>query len=180
MSINSIVEDALSTGASKCLDLLGINTPGVVPPNCRIIFSHETGIEPTNTYLVIHILDMPQQGRLSEATFVEPTKNQLWNTAFYNVLTQFSFIGNKAADYGFDFNNAVLNNRRCIEEFQRQNLAITTRSGARKQPQPRETKWVDAVNMDFGFSFSVQARQDIDWVEFITVNGELIKIYNNQ
>lgn len=174
MNIKPLVMNYLYDATTNALNVVGISNTTL-----PVIFSHESGLEPANTYCLIHILGMEQQGRVSEATFVEPENDELWFTSFYTLKTQFSFIGKKSENYGYGFRHHVVNNVRFREEYQKKNLSVTYRSDLRDQPQPRETQWMPVQNMDLNFSFAVQTRQAVDWVEFITVNGETYRIYND-
>lgn len=173
MSIGKMIEQSLNVATTNALGLISY-------PDTKVIRAHQSGLEPKNTYCVIHVLDHEQIGKVSEATYLTKEENLIYSTAFYNVNTQISFIGEQASDVGFDYAHNIKNNKRILEEYQRSGFAVTQRSSARKQPQARETKWVDAVNIDLSFSFSVQMRQEMDWIEYITINGNQYRIYNDE
>lgn len=169
--IKKVLQDYLYDATKNAMDVLGWDIP--------VIHSKQNGLEPENTYCVIDILELQRVGRVLEATFIAPPENnELWSIANYNLYTQYRFIGDQADDYGFDFGHHITNNRRFIEEFEKKKLAVTRRSNMRNQPQLRETMWKPSQNMDLTFSLAIQTRQTVDWVEFITVNGETYRIYD--
>ena len=172
MGIKTVLENYLYQATQAAFN--------VADMNIQLIHSHQ-GLEPENTYCVMNILQLQRVGRMTESTFINPVENdELWTIANYNLYTQFSFIGDKADDYGFDFGHNITNNRRFIEEYQKRKLAVTKRSDIRNQPQMRDSQWKPVQNMDLTFSLAVRTRQTVDWVEFITVNGETYRIYNNE
>ena len=173
MSIYKPVKIALQHSIKDVLEEIGYL-------DTKVIHSHQNGLEPTNTYCIINILGHEQKGQRNEASFIEPTSDILEIMTHYSVRTQLSFVGLESEEVGADFRHALINNRRCFEIFQKANFGILSRGNLRRIPQKRETEWVAAVNMDIDFSFAVFTRQSYDWVEYITVNGEVIRIWNDE
>jgi|SRR5690606_8158707 len=173
MSIYVPVKTALQSSITSVLSEIGYE-------NTQVIHSHQNGLEPTNTYCIVNILGYEQKGGRDEASFIEPSTDILESVVHYGVRTQLSFVGLDSEQVGADFRHSLINNRRCFEIFQRANLGILLRGDLRRIPQKRETQWVAAVNMDVDFSFAVFTRQSYDWIEYITIDGEVIRIWNDE
>lgn len=144
-----------------------------------VIQSHQNGLEPTKTYCVLNILMHTQQGFKDEATFMERSNDLLDSIAHYSVSTQISFVGKDSEEVATEFRHALVNNRRCYEYFLYNGLGILSRGNLRRIPQKRETEWVAAMNMDIDFSYAVRTRQSYDWIEYITIDGEVFRVWND-
>lgn len=173
MSIYKPVRNGLTRCVKKVLTEIGYEDTVVIP-------SHQNGLEPTQTYCVINTLGIRQEGGRNEASFIEKTSDILESMTHYRVMTQITFLGQDSEMLGMDFRHAIVNNRRCFEYFQFDGFGILSRGELRRIPQKRETEWTPLVNMDMDFSFAVFTRQSYDWVEYITVNGEVIRIWNDE
>lgn len=170
MKIVEVIKDSLYDSIRAVLVDIGHK-------NTRIVFDNEGGLEPKNTYCVISILSRERQGRTQESTYL--TEDEfMWRTEFFKIYIQLTFIGNSSADISWNFDDSFPASRTYIEEFQKRNLGFIKKSALRRSPQPRETKWVDSWNVDLELSFAIQSRQTMDWVEYITLDGQVIKIYN--
>lgn len=176
MSVYSDVRTAIRNGTLKVFQNIGLN-------NVPIIFSHQNGSEPADPYVVIQIVNVRQVGRTQEASFTDDgdefgENKNLWYTAQYEVMAQFSFSGSLGPDYAQEFQHAVNNNRVIIEEYQKFNLAPIRKSLLRRAPMKRETQWIEFFNIDVTFSYAVQTIQSIDWVEHVSIKdsntGEVI------
>lgn len=167
MSIYSDVKTALYNGTVKIFQVTGYPIP--------VVFSHQSGAEPPSSYCVIQIVNMRQIGRTQEATRTDVgdgnIKN-LWYTAHYEVMVQFTFAGSQAPDLGEEFLHAVNNNRVIIEEYQKSSLAPLRKTILRRSPQKRDTQWVEMFSTDVTFSYAVQSKQPIDWVEKVAITDE--------
>ena len=166
----NILEDSLYDSFKDVLTSIGY-------PEMEVVFSHQNGLEPTKSYCVITILERQRYGRVQESTYLAADSSEMWYTNFYKLYFQVSFIGDRSPDVAFDFDDAVGSSRVCIEAFQKRNLGYIDKSTLRRMPQPRESKWVESWNVDLNYSFALQSRQVMDWVEFIDVNGEIYRIY---
>ncbi len=170
MSIYSDVRTAIRNGTLKVLEIAGF-------PSTPIIYSHQNGSEPSVPYCVIQIVNMRQIGRTQEATRTDegtPTVKNLWYTAHYEVLAQFTFGGTTAPEMGEEFLHIVNNNRVGIEEYQKGNLAPLRKTILRRIPQKRDTQWVEFFSTDVTFSYAVQSSQPIDWIESVTVINDMV------
>lgn len=142
-----------------------------------IIFSKENGLEPKNTYCAISILNRSRTGRTDHSTFLQRDTDEMWWTQHYQLYLQLSFIGKDAANVAWAFDECLPESRVYLETLQRNSLGWLTKSDLRRMPQPRETRWVEAYNIDINLSFALQYRQVMDWIEFITIGGIPIRIY---
>lgn len=150
----------------------------------NIIFSHPNGTEPSGNYCVINILEDRQKGGVSEATLTKQGETEeiqlLAYTTFRYSKVQFSFIGSSAYENGLEFENNLNNNRSVVEGYQRKFLAPVNKSSCKRLPKLRETDWIESAVLDCEFSYSVQRYQDIDWVEYIILNGQTFKVVGDQ
>lgn len=172
MSLVEIIKDSLYDSVKFVLTDVGHR-------NTRVIFDNESGLEPKNTYCVISILSRERQGRTQESTYLTQD-SEMWRTEFFKLYLQLTFIGQSSADISWNFDDSFPASRTYIEEFQKRSLGFIRKSDLRRSPQPRETKWTDSWNVDLEFSFTIQSRQTMDWVEYITIDGEIIRIYQPQ
>jgi len=145
-------------------------------PEAKIVFANENGLEPTKTYCIVNILDRQRQGRTSYSTYLSRDAES-WDTEFFTLCLRLSFNGKEADSLSWDFDDGLPAIKPFMEEFQKRKLGFLRKSKLRRIPQPRETQWVDAWNLDVDFSFAIQSRHVMDWVEFITINGEVFRIY---
>ena len=58
----------------------------------------------------------------------------------------------------------------------RNKLAPRTISNLRRAPQLRESVWVKSFAMDIRVGFAVRTIQDVDWADYITINGNGIPL----
>ena len=144
-------------------------------PDVNVIFSHQNGLEPDKSYGVINILQISQIGGRNEATLLAPGEILEFIT-HHTISIQISFVGTESDSLAYDFRQNMENNRVAFEILQRADLGMASRGDVRRIPQNRESAWVEAYNMDFDFTFAVFTRQSYDWVEYVTINGELIRL----
>lgn len=175
MSIYSSMRTAVRLGTLEALSQSGYSTTPV-------IYSHQSGAEPAETYVVIQIVSLDQVGRVEESTLTDESTpdRKLTFKNHYEGKIQFTFAGSDAPDIATEFLNAIPNNVVVREAYQKNNLAPMRKSGLRRAPQKRDTTWVEFFNIDVTFSYMVLTEQTVDWVEhvqFVDVNsGEIIVI----
>lgn len=166
------------------IDAFEISDISISPDN--VIFSHGGGLEPSSNYCVINILENRQKGRASESTRTRQKEGGTWEeqmlpfTVFYYAKVQFSFIGKDALDLGMEFHNNVTNNRQAIEAYQYKSLSPVNKTDLKRLPKLRETDYVETTVFDLDFGYSVQRYQDINWVEYIVVNGNTFRIVDDE
>ena len=174
MSIFEKLEVHLHTACEEALE-------SCHPDTC-IIFSNQSGQEPSNPYIVLDILFNEQIGRTQTATRADPvygedgeiTHYTLNSQAQYEVTVQVSCIGSKAGAMAFDFHH-LLNTTLVWERFQLQNLYPIRKTDVRRSPILRETKWVDRYNFDVTFNFAVSTNQTVDIIEYLKYKIELVR-----
>lgn len=169
MSLYRIIEDSLYDCFKHALIHTGHR-------NTQVVFDRQNGLEPKNTYMVISILDRKSNGRTNRSTFLTEDA-EMWWTEHFTLQIQLTFVGKSAAEIGWDVDDSLPASIKFLEEFQKRNLGYMSKTKLRRNPQPRETGWTEAWVMDMTLSFAIQSRQVMDWVEFITLDGELIRIH---
>jgi len=144
-------------------------------PNTPVIFSHSNGTEPAESYVVINVLNLVQQGHHSTSTLVNDNGTLTFQVA-YEVMAQLSFIGSLSGDMSQSFNNNINNNPLTRLELSRNKLGFMRKSQIRRAPQKRDTKWVEYHNLDVTFSYVVITDQLIDAVEGVVIADETSEI----
>lgn len=168
-----IFEDTIADSVSDLLDKLGI-------VDVQTIISYEGGLEPDKTYCVIDVLDADQVGRVDKATTLKSRDEEVLETlAHYVGAVQVSVVGKRASQVASVIHHNITNNQVGYDILAKYGLGILTRSGLRKIPQQRESQWVKSFNMDLSVSFAVYITQAYDWIEYVTINGNNIRIYND-
>lgn len=135
-------------------------------PTSPVIFSHLNGAEPSESYTIINILSIEQQGHHQTATLTNENE-ELNVSAVYEILVQFSFCGSLSGDMAHSFTQAINNSPVVLEELRRNKLGVLRKSTLRRAPQKRDTKWVEYQNMDVTFNYIVNTNQLVDVVEHI-------------
>lgn len=160
--------DTLYDGFRAVLDVNGFEK---VP----IVYTMTGSPETINTYCLIDILNIEQFGRSDEGTFINPKGDTLEFITHYKIYFQVATRGDSAPSVASSLHHNM-NNRKCFEEFHKRNLGVLNKSPLRRAPQLRETRWVEGYNFDMNMTFSIFTRQSFDWVEYITINGEVFKV----
>lgn len=161
MSIYSDVSDGLIEAAISALSEF---------TNPLVILSHQNGAEPSQTYCVINILNIEQQGHHSTSVLTN-TSNELTIQAFYECLVQFSFIGSESGDMAQSFTQRINQNPLSLETLKKNNLGVMRKSQIRRAPQKRDTKWVEYHNIDVIFNYVVNTQQVIDIVQAVVIEN---------
>lgn len=152
--------------------------------NPIVIFSNNNGSEPAESYVVVNILSIEQQGHTSRSTLTTAQDGLIFQVA-YEIQVQFSFIGSLSGDMVQSFTQNINNNPVSTEEQKRQRLGFMRKSQVRRAPQKRDTKWVEYHNLDVTFSYVVITNQLVDVVEGVVIEDDtteppvLIKIPQN-
>lgn len=136
--------------------------------NPVVIFSNGNGSEPSESYVVVNILSIEQQGHTSKSSLLNASNEIIFQVA-YEVMVQFSFIGSLSGDMSQAFTQNINNNPLSLQENQRQKLGLMRKSQIRRAPQKRDTKWVEYHNMDVTFSYVVVTNQLVDVVEGVVI-----------
>lgn len=174
MSIYSDMRNAVRLGTLEALSQSGYTTTPV-------IYSHQNGSEPAESYVVIQVVSLNQVGHSQHDTLTDEStpERKISYKSFYEGVVQFTFAGSEAPSIAHDFLNSIPGNVVIREAYQKNNLAPMRKSTLRRAPQKRDTQWVEFFNVDVTFSYAVITTQTIDWVEHITIDinsGEIITI----
>lgn len=172
MDIFETIENALQESITAMFTTLG--------KTVNVIISHENGVEPTGSYVVINVLDMTQQGQAGKSSLLLYEQNQGKETFVktYEALVQLNFLGSESSELSALFHNNWRANTPCREHFLRNNLAPRTISNLRRAPQLRESVWIKSFACDVRVGFVLRTIQDVDWADRITVNGVEIPLNN--
>lgn len=144
-------------------------------PTTPIIFSNSNGSEPAESYVVVNILNIEQQGHASTSSLATEDEELIFQVA-YEVMCQFSFIGSLSGDMAQSFTQNINNNPLTRLELQRNKLGLMRKSQIRRAPQKRDTKWVEYHNMDVTFNYVTITNQLIDVVEGVVLEDNLAEV----
>lgn len=140
-------------------------------PTMPVVYSHQNGSEPAETYMTINILNVDQIGHHSTPALTRA--NEILDVRVaYEVMVQFSFFGSLAGDAAHDFTQRINNNPLVFEELSKNKLGIMRKTNLRRNPQKRDTKWVESFNMDITFSYIINTPQLVDVVEIVVLQDE--------
>lgn len=159
MSVYSGVRTAIRLGAIAALSEY---------PTTPVIFSHNGGTEPAESYVVVNILSITQSGHHITSTLTN-TDEELSIQAQCEIFVQFSFIGSLSGDMAQSFTQRINNNPVALEELKKQRLGLMRKSQIRRAPQKRDTQWVEYHNMDVTFNYTVNTNQLVDVVDGVVI-----------
>jgi len=166
MSVYSDVRASIRKGALAALSEF---------TNPQVIFSHLAGTEPAESYVVINILSIEQQGHHSTSTLATEDEELIFQVA-YEVMVQLSFIGSLSGDMSQSFTQNINNNPLTRLELSRNNLGFMRKSQIRRAPQKRDTKWVEYHNLDVTFNYVVITNQLVDVIEGVVLEDNLAEV----
>lgn len=166
MAIYSDVRAALRKGALAALSEY---------PATPVIFSNSNGTEPAESYVVVNILNIEQQGHHSTSSQTT-TDFKLDVRVVYEVMAQFSFVGSLSGDMSQSFTQRI-NNPSFRAALTKNHLGFLRKSQIRRAPQKRDTKWVEYHNLDVTFNYIVNTSEVIDWVESVIVDSEQTGVF---
>lgn len=160
----------------------------------KVIFSHSSGSEPAESYVVVNILSIEQQGHHMTSTLAAITGDfgygigmgegygdsdstpKLAVQVAFEIICQFSFIGSLSGDMAHSFTQRINNNPVALEELKKNRLGLMRKSQIRRAPQKRDTKWVEYHNMDVTFNYIALTEQTVDIVEGVVIADETSEI----
>lgn len=140
-------------------------------PTTPVIFSNTSGSEPAESYVVVNILSINQQGQASVSTRTTADFKILVQGC-YEILCQISFIGSLSGDMAQSFTQRINNSPIVLEAITKNKLGFMRKSQIRRAPNKRDTKWVEYHNMDVTFNYVVNTEQVVDWIESVVVDSE--------
>lgn len=147
--------------------------------NCTPAVSHCSAPEPNKSYISINTLRLSATGRADASSgivIVNASNAKQYIVQNYEVVVQLTFFGEDAGNNAMTYHSQYSGNTPVKEIFTKNNLAIRRRTDVRRAPQLRENVWVNAYSFDMTLGFAVQAAQNIDWADTITVNGVTIPL----
>ena len=164
MNIYSTVRGAIRNVTLKALDEF---------VNPTVIFSHQSGNEPSGSYVTVSILNVDQTGRHVSSGLVEANGAKFEETikVSYEVMAQLSFVGSQSGEMAYSLYQRINNNPLVLEEAARNKLGFMRKSQVRRAPQKRDTQWVEYHNLDVTFSYHVVTKQVVDIVEGVVAQA---------
>lgn len=163
--IHTQLEDAIRNSAYVALSEYFADVPR---EEALIIFSHLNGTEPSSPYVIINVVDLAQVGRHKTSTLTNELEElSILNT--YEARVQFSFGGSYSQNMVLSFVQRIGSNPKVLEELRRNKLGFMRKSSVRRNPQKRETAWVEFQNVDVTFSFAVNTQEVVDVVEAVVI-----------
>lgn len=154
-------------------------TNNVLSMQCIPIISHQNAPQPTSDYVMINTLQMIATGGADYQRGVlvwDNVQTKQYSVQNYEVMIQLNFYGTGAANNAMTLHSQLSGNTVVRECFTRNNLAIRRKTDVRRAPQLRENVWVNSYAFDLTLGFAVRTAQDIDWADYITVNGNSIPL----
>jgi hypothetical protein len=143
--------------------------------NPLVIFKHQNAPEPTRTYCAIYIINIEEQGRSTKSLFLQDVEDisvgRHYAQQHFKATLQVTFMGEDSGDMAYDLQVALHNSLSTNEDFLKEDLSFIDCTNVRSNPQLRETRWVDSFNFDINLGYSVQHTEDVNWVEYVTING---------
>ena len=147
--------------------------------DCLPIVSHQNAPEPRKDYVVNNPLRITPTGKADASNGIllfDNNQTTQYMVQQYEVVVQLSFFGAGAADNAMTYYSQYSGNTVVREIYTRNNLAVRRRTDFRRAPQLRDNVWVDSYAFDITLGFAVSTAQEIDWADYITVNGETIPL----
>lgn len=165
--------DTLGAKVQRALTTILVRQ-GFVSP--LVIYKYQNAPEPNKAFCAIFILENNEKGRASKSFFLEdvegnPDVGRHYAQQHFNATLQLSFVGEGCGDMAYSLKQALRSSILAQEDFLKEGISVLDSTSVRSNPQMRETRWVDGFTMDMTLGYSVQHTEDLNWVEFITVNG---------
>jgi len=146
-------------------------------PTTEIVQMHTNGPEPVSPYIAYDIKSVDQKGREYISTFANSVSTQQIVVQYEPKIT-FEFIGKQDGESAFaaaelaDGFNLKLNYTGVREAFLKSGLSYLRKGSLRMVPKKRETDWYMCYQIDVFFGYQVEARQDVDIIESVEIEGE--------
>lgn len=145
----------------------------ILNANCEVIASHQNGPEPTKSYVTVTALNMIRQGFADKSgmAYFPSAQAREYSSQSYESLVQLNFYGNLSSEHSMLVHSQFRSNSAVREIYLRNNLAPRRISDLRRSPQLRDNVWVNSFSLDISLGFTVLTVQDVDWADYVTVNG---------
>lgn len=147
-----------------------------------IIYSHLSGSEPSESYVVINLLGIYPQGRAQVSTLTT-TDFKYTYSSNYEVEYRLVFVGSDGGDLAHTFANKVAGSPSVKDAFRANKLGYMRKGAIARSPVKRETQWVDYHSLDITFSYQVMSQEEIDYFDSVIINGIVVnegdvEVYN--
>lgn len=164
------VEDIVYLSLEKTLKNLSLT-------DVKIFNSNLNNLESESTYLVFTLYNFEQIGEAGRSSTISSVGETTESISHHHGKVQISVIGNKSSKVASSLHWALQNDMRAYDAFAYNRVKVFgVDRGLRKAAQLREAEWVDGYNFDMSVSATLHVKYSYDWVEYITLNGESIKL----
>lgn len=131
--------------------------------------------ESTRSYCAIDIINKGQFGYPDIGTRNINGKNE--HVLHRTISLQLGFIGDESDLIAGAYEMALVSDHRVRDEMRSRGFGVLNNSRVRRAPKLRDNmEWVEGWNMDVTLTIAVKVKYEYDWIEYITLNGELLKI----
>lgn len=142
-------------------------------PTIQIVQAYTNNPEQVTPYITFDIMSVKQDGQEYISSFADDDgTQQIVSQNTTRVTLEFVSKGNDftAPDLANDFYFQV-DYTSTQEIFLRNNLSYMRKSSVRKIPKKRETDWYVCYQIDLYFGYQVEARQDVDVIDSVGIEG---------
>lgn len=136
-----------------------------------VIFTHQNGSEPAESYSAIYVLSTRQIGHSQTGTLTNTTEELSFGVV-YEADIQISFFGSLSGDAIHSFVQNINNNPIVLEEINKNNLGFMRKTQIRSNPQKRDTQWVDSFNITLTVNYIIGTTQLVDVVENVIIEHQ--------
>lgn len=169
-----LTEDIVYLSLEKLFSILGHT-------GIQILNSHMGALEPEKTYCVFNLYSHEQIGGADSSDFVSSSGDIIETKSHHKSRVQIKIVGNEASNIASSLHWSLQNDLRAYDSFAYNQVKVFgVDRNIRRSPQQREAEWVEGWSFDFTITSSLHVRYSYDWVEYITLNGESVKLpYKN-
>lgn len=167
-------EDIVYLSLESLFKTLGLSDVQILNSNMNVL-------EPNKTYCVFNLFHFEQVGEADGHKTVESVGETVESISHHQGSVQIQVIGDSASSVAGTLHWALQNSQRAYDSFAYNRIKIfgVDRS-LRRAPQKREADWVEGYSFDFTISSSLHVKYSYDWVEYITLNGDEVRLpYKN-
>lgn len=168
-AVIQIVEDLTREAILEVLEYEGFS-------DVQMIWNAQGGLEPKGTYVVGSTLLRRRTQKEDRATFLEYDTDLMYWKEHYNWHLQLSVIGKEAVAVAEVLDDSIPANQVHRERFVKRSLSYMSKSSLQRNPQKRESGFVELWNLDLEINYSVQLTQVMDYIEFVVIGGETYRI----
>lgn len=169
MDYFTVVEDHLFSIVRGGLDLVGHRDK-------EVAFSYYGVPNSKESFCRIALLELSQFGDSDVSTLIDYGKEEFSTVTHFKGLVQISFIGKDSNSMASSFDLGLRSDRRFDDLFGYSRVKLLNKSSLRRSPHLQDDTWINGWNLDLTVTFSVHTKYKFDWVEYISLNGESIKV----